>query len=498
MADDSGHGITDQMKMKKLKILYLEDSATDADLAERLLKKSGLDFTMKIVSNRKDYVEALETYDPDVILSDHSLFQFDSLEALALYKQSKYNIPFILVTGAVSEEFAVTILKEGADDYLLKGNLIRLPNAILQAYERKKAENEREMANENLQILFENIDEVFFSIDMINNKFLQVSDACIKIYGIESSEFYKDSSLWLKVIHPDDAKIREEIEALSGNGSVIKEYRIIRPDKNIYWVHSKLVTTLNENGKLARIDGVTSNITSQKTAEKNLEDKCYDLSSLMYRLSHDLKGPLVSTEGLINVSKAEITDPKALKYIGMIELANNRLVKILNGIIQLIKTDAVNPIQKINFEDIIDNITQFYKDNPETANIKFIVDVSVKRDFYCDEASIHSVLYNLINNAVLYRGKTDPYVKIVISENGDHINMEVKDNGVGIPEQFQSKIFDMFFKANEYSTGSGLGLFIVKSILTKFNGSIAFNSIPGRGTMFTLHFPFQTKPDEVV
>jgi PAS domain S-box-containing protein len=483
--------------MKKLKILYLEDSATDADLAERLLKRSGLDFSMKIVSNRKEYMEALTGYEPDVILSDHSLFQFDSLEALEMFKQTERNIPFILVTGAVSEEFAVTILKEGADDYLLKSNLIRLPNAILHAYERKKAENEREAAYKNLEILFKNIDEVFFSIDVINNKFLQISDACLEIYGSEPEEFYEDPSLWLKVIHPKDSEIGEEMMESCQRKNVLKEYRIIQPDKSVYWVQSKLVPTFDSDAKLIRIDGITSNITSQKTAEKKLEDKCYDLSTLMYRLSHDLKGPLVSTEGLINVSKTEVTDPKSLKYLGMIELANNRLVKILNGIIQLIKTDAVNPIRKINFNDIIDNIIQFYKDNPETAGVKFTVDISVKRDFYCDEASIHSVLYNLINNAVIYRRKADPYVKIVISENGDHINMEVKDNGVGIPEQFQSKIFDMFFKANEYSTGSGLGLFIVKSILTKFNGTITFNSIPGKGTMFTLHFPFQDKPEEV-
>jgi signal transduction histidine kinase len=75
--------------------------------------------------------------------------------------------------------------------------------------------------------------------------------------------------------------------------------------------------------------------------------------------------------------------------------------------------------------------------------------------------------------------------------------MEVKDNGVGIPEQFQSKIFDMFFKANEYSTGSGLGLFIVKSILNKFNGTITFNSVPGQGTVFTLRFPFPKKPNAI-
>lgn len=480
--------------MKKLKILYLEDSPEDAEIVKHLLKKGGLDFALKIVCNRDDYTKALTDYEPDVILSDHSMFQFNSSEALSLFKETKRDIPFILVTGAVSEEFAVNILKQGADDYLLKSNLMRLPNAIVHAFNRKTAESEREKAYENLGILFKNIDEVFFSIDVVNNKFLQISDACNKIYGIEPQKFYDDPALWLKVIHPDDLKAVGTIMEQIKKQSTLVEYRIVRPDKSVCWVQSKTVPTFDSKGKAVRIDGFTSNITSQKVAEKKLEDKCYDLSTLMYRLSHDLKGPLVSTEGLINVSKAEIKDPKSVEYLKMIETANSRLSKILNGIIQLIKTDSiVNPDQKINFNEILESIIQFYKNNPETAVVDFKINVSLERDFYSDEASIHSVLYNLINNAVLYRRKENPCVEITVKENKDFVNIEVKDNGAGIREEYQAKIFDMFYKANEASTGSGLGLYIVKSIITKFNGTISFNSKSGKGTVFSLNFPFHYK-----
>src|SRR6187402_2441130 len=119
------------MEKKELKILYLEDSADDAEIAGRYLKNAGVDFTVKLVDKEDEYQDALTNYQPDIILADHSLFQFNSYEALKIFKELNLKIPFILVTGTVSEEFAVSILKAGADDYLLKDNLARLPNAIM-------------------------------------------------------------------------------------------------------------------------------------------------------------------------------------------------------------------------------------------------------------------------------------------------------------------------------------------------------------------------------
>jgi signal transduction histidine kinase len=136
--------------MDALKILMLEDEVDDAGLIERILQKNGILFISKLVDSREEFIEALDSFSPQIILSDHSLPQFNSTEGLKIIQEKKLNIPFILVTGAVSEEFAVNCLREGADDYILKGNLVRLPSAIHNALKRRDMENDRYKAEESL------------------------------------------------------------------------------------------------------------------------------------------------------------------------------------------------------------------------------------------------------------------------------------------------------------------------------------------------------------
>lgn len=135
---------------KPLKILMLEDVEEDAILIERTLKKADIPFISKRVDSKKEFTDSIVEFTPDVILSDHALPQFNSAEALKICVSMNIRIPFILVTGTVSEEFAVTCLKQGADDYLLKSNLTRLPSAIQNALRQKKAEVERNKAESSL------------------------------------------------------------------------------------------------------------------------------------------------------------------------------------------------------------------------------------------------------------------------------------------------------------------------------------------------------------
>ena len=103
---------------KLLKILMLEDSEDDAGLVSLALERDDIPFEFKRVETKKDYVHSIDNFQPDVILSDHSLPQFNSIDALKIYNEKELEIPFILVTGSVSEEFAVNIIKQGADDYI--------------------------------------------------------------------------------------------------------------------------------------------------------------------------------------------------------------------------------------------------------------------------------------------------------------------------------------------------------------------------------------------
>src|ERR1700752_1450308 len=110
-----------------LKLLIIEDSLTDAELVVKFLSRSGLNISHLIVDSRKALTEAIQQSNFDIVLSDHSFPQFSSTEALQIVKNTIPDLPFIIVTGTVSEEFAVSILQEGADDYILKSNLSRLP-----------------------------------------------------------------------------------------------------------------------------------------------------------------------------------------------------------------------------------------------------------------------------------------------------------------------------------------------------------------------------------
>lgn len=123
------HVIPAQVMKKHIKILLLEDDPADAGLIKRELSMSGMLFTMHTVETREDFIIGLNNFEPDIILSDHSLPSFNSLEAFAIVNKN-YNIPFILVTGSVSEEFAVTCMKAGVSDYILKNSLKRLPSSI--------------------------------------------------------------------------------------------------------------------------------------------------------------------------------------------------------------------------------------------------------------------------------------------------------------------------------------------------------------------------------
>lgn len=127
---------------RPLKILHLEDLPADAEMVDRVLRKAKLWFEKKVVIDRSDFLKALREFQPDVILSDHSLPAFNSLEALLITREEGLHAPFILVTATVSEEYAVNVIKEGASDYILKDRLERLPNAVQNALDRRRTEEE--------------------------------------------------------------------------------------------------------------------------------------------------------------------------------------------------------------------------------------------------------------------------------------------------------------------------------------------------------------------
>src|SRR5688500_8631938 len=265
--------------MKKLKILYLEDSPADAELAGSMLKNAGVDFTFNLVDTADEYQQALNEYHPDLILSDHSMFQFNSSEALKMFKASGLQIPFILVTGTVSEEFAVNILQEGANDYLLKDNLVRLPSAVHNSLEKYRLEKERHeyldsvIANEALMKEVERVAHVgSWQADARTGE-VKWSDGIYDIYGYKPGEVKPGHDIILHHIHPDDrASHQHAIYSLRKQDTYASEIRVIDKKDNNKFVYFKIEVKRNNQGEFIGLLGFMQDITERKKAEESLRE----------------------------------------------------------------------------------------------------------------------------------------------------------------------------------------------------------------------------------
>lgn len=357
---------------EKLKILILEDNPVDADLTIRALNKSDLNFECCHVENRSDFLFALNNFRPNVILSDHSLPDFSSSDALPLAQKICESCVFILVTGTVSEEFAVKMLKAGADDYLLKSSLTRLPSAIINAHMKKVVESEQ-----------------------------------------------------------------------------------------------------------------------QKTLKKLVEVN-HELKTFMYRASHDIRGPVSSLKGLINVAKMESEPREMKKLVSMMDLSAEKLDKILVDLIETlgIRDQEIHK-KEIDFEKLVFDILREYEYLNKIGSIRFSVDVGTSEPFYSDPHILTMVFKRIIENAVKFHNYSmpGPFIKIQVTEEKKGINISIVDNGTGIKEDLSEKVFEMFYRANNELGGSGLGLYLVKIAVEKLGGKVDLKSKELMGTTVNVFLP---------
>jgi PAS domain S-box-containing protein len=485
--------------VNQLRILLLEDVKFDVELVERELEKAEINFILKNVFTKEDYIEALDHFKPHIILSDHSMPQFNSVEALSIFKERGMDIPFILVTGAVSEEFAVKMLKEGTDDYLLKGNLIRLPSAILSALKQKQTEREKTAAIEELKhseehfrSLIENATDI---INILDDKltFTFASPSISRILGYSPDEIINKNLC--EFIHPDDFsscynEFKKELSETETDYAITYRFR----HKLGQWleIESTGKAYIDDSGTKSFIIN-SRDISDRRKIEQKLKYKIKELDTLIYMYSHDLKGPFSSLQGFVNIAKIEVKDEVALKYIGMFENTTKKLDAILMNLVQItmINRENIN-ISEVDFENAVNEALHKYENILDYKEVIITSVINISRPFVSDPKLIRMILENLIHNSLIFRRKegVQSTIDITISESekGEAI-ISVKDNGIGIPFEIQEDVFDMFFRGSYESKGSGLGLYIVKNAVEKLNGSIDLSSEYGNYTEFVVKLP---------
>ena len=253
--------------MPTIRVLLTEDVPADAELEVRELKRAGLRIVHHTVDTQDAFERAVHEFSPDIILSDFSMPSFDGMAALSLARDLCPDVPFIFVSGTIGEEYAIRALKNGATDYVLKSNLVRLPAAVERALadarerrEKRKAEAELDLARERLTSIFASVPDVLWSVDAQTDEVLYISPAAAEVLGRDAHEFLLDAALWKRLIHADDAgAVLAAWQAAHAGSPFEIEYRIRHPEKGERWV--------NARGRLVReagrIDGVARDVTER-------------------------------------------------------------------------------------------------------------------------------------------------------------------------------------------------------------------------------------------
>ncbi len=225
---------------------------------------------------------------------------------------------------------------------------------------------------------------------------------------------------------------------------------------------------------------------------KELEEKNNTLDAFVYRASHDIKGPLNSIIGLTNIALKESEGTKYKEYFDHINKNSIRLKNLVTDLLQLSRVEQQGPEKKeIDIASMLDEIILSFSNLPDFNRVKISKDLPAVSKCFSDERMVYSILQNLTENAIKYqdKSKSTSILNIRIEVTKESFLFIFEDNGLGIPEEVKGRIFDMFYKVENSSNGTGLGLYIVKTSVQKLGGTIELDTQLGRGSIFTVQVP---------
>jgi PAS domain S-box-containing protein/putative nucleotidyltransferase with HDIG domain len=264
-----------------LRILFVEDLPSDNELAQRQIRKGGIEFTSLRVETRSAFLSALDEYKPDLIISDYSMPEFNGLDALVLAQEFSPLTPFIVLTGSMNEDTAVVCMKGGASDYVIKEHMHRLPFAIKEALELRKQEVEKAKAearvrhlSNRLQHYVEASPVVLFAFDFVAGKFkvAWISQNILRVLGYSVEEALEPG--WYQ------SHINSEDQVFDMQGepgwldktqdSLSKEYRFQCKDGKVVWVNEDIRIIRNADGTPSEAFSSMTDISARKISEEQL------------------------------------------------------------------------------------------------------------------------------------------------------------------------------------------------------------------------------------
>lgn len=316
-------------------------------------------------------------------------------------------------------------------------------------------------------------DEIFFGVSI--GTFLSLTYQALQ--RKRSEKLLQEANEYLVKLNNEIIQQNEEIRA---------QAEIIAEQNQELQAQNAAIQYLNQGlEELVKQRTENLNATTAKLISINEE-----LDTFFYHAAHDLRRPLTNILGLLKLAKLQKPSQEMQEILGYI---NDTVLGMDAMLRKFINISAIhNQVAEkkyIDFSEILSEIFPLLSRLIQQKKVEIFTNIEPNLEFYSDREIIKAILHNLIENAIIFSRPEGAYVKVDIFKEDTYLCIQVSDNGIGIPEQYHQKIFQMFFRGSTLSQGNGLGLYIVRKAVEQLKGHIQLQSQPEKGSTFCVKLP---------
>jgi len=360
--------------------------------------------------------------------------------------------------------------------------------------ERTRALSESE---NRFRIVAQATNDAVYDWDLVNNQFWW-NETFENIFGYERKELAPGVQSLYNNLHPEDAETVEK--ALNdvinqGEKQWSYEHRFMRSDGSYAFVFNRAYVLHNEYGVPYRVLGAILDISRLKETQEelrksneNLRSINVDLDNFVYTASHDLKAPITNLESLLGMLKQEsVHESERGKFIiNKIDSSINKFNETLNALSEITKVqqNQEDTNEHLSIQEVLDDVKEDIKDT--IVETQADIHEEIEEDsIYLPKINLRSIIYNLLSNALKYHHpERKPKVHIRTYRQDDKLILEVEDNGLGLTDKQQQKLFTMFKRFHGHTKGTGIGLYMVKRMVENKGGTIEVESHENEGSTF--------------
>jgi PAS domain S-box-containing protein len=492
------------------RVLIVEDMPTDVELITWALRREGMAATVLRVDVEPDLVRAIADFQPDIILSDHSLPQFSAQGTLRVVQERAPTTPVIIVTGSLDEETAADYIKAGAADYVLKTNLARLAPAIVRALDLRRAREDHArsqdlltQSEERYRTLIEGVRDVVFALSA-DGTITSLSPAFQSMTGWTTGEWV--GKPFEQLVHADDAPVVFELfgRVLRGEAGPASQLRV-QTRKGDYRAGEVVATHQFRDGRLVGVLGIVRDVTERMSLEQQLRQsqKMEAVGRLAGGVAHDFNNILTAITGYAQLLLEDFAPEDARRAdIDEIRRAAERAAALTRQLLAFSRQQVLQ-LSALNLNSLVSD-TKSMLERLLGEDVRLATRLAKHLGTVkADRGQLEQVVMNLAVNArdaMPDGGKLtietanadldDSYARDHFpARAGHYVMLAVSDTGTGMSEETKAHLFEPFFTTKEKGKGTGLGLATVYGIVKQSGGFIWVYSELGHGSTFKIYLP---------